>query len=103
DTALAMRRIEEESLRMGVLVDDLLFLARSGHSRPIGHEPVDLARVAADAVHDASAVDPVRRIALEAPETLEIVGDEARLRQVLANLLDNALSHTPSGTPVTVA
>jgi two-component system OmpR family sensor kinase len=103
DTALAMRRIEEESLRMGVLVDDLLFLARSGHSRPIGHEPVDLAQAASDAVHDASAVDPAREITLDSPGALEIVGDEARLRQVLANLLDNALAHTPSGTPVTVA
>ena len=54
-----MRRIEQEGERMGVLVEDLLFLAREGQGRPIAHDPVDLSRVAADAVHDARAVDPV--------------------------------------------
>ena len=102
DTALAMRRIEQEGERMGVLVDDLLFLARAGQGRPILHEPVDLVPMATDAVHDARAVDPSREIALEVPETLTVSGDDARLRQVFANLLSNALTHTPPGTPVTV-
>jgi two-component system, OmpR family, sensor kinase len=102
DTALAMRRIEQEGERMGVLVEDLLFLARAGQGRPIAHEPVDLVRVAADAVHDAGAVDPSRAIELEAPDELTLVGDEGRLRQVFANLLSNALTHTPAGTPVAV-
>ena len=52
---------------MGVLVEDLLFLARAGQGRPIAHEPVDLVRVATDAVHDARAVDPTREIELDAP------------------------------------
>jgi two-component system, OmpR family, sensor kinase len=102
DTALAMRRIEEESGRMGVLVEDLLFLARAGQGRPIASEPVDLARVASDAVHDARAVDPTREIELEAPGELVVAGDEGRLRQVAANLISNALTHTPAGTPVAV-
>ena len=102
DTALAMRRIEQEGERMGVLVEDLLFLARAGQGRPIAHEPVDLPRVAADAIHDARAVDPSRSIELEATDELTVVGDEGRLRQVFANLLSNALTHTPPGTPVAV-
>jgi two-component system OmpR family sensor kinase len=102
DTALAMRRIEEEGERMGVLVDDLLFLARAGRGRPIASEPVDLAAVASDAVHDAQAVDPSRPIALDVPDGLVVQGDEPRLRQVLANLLANATTHTPGGTPVAV-
>jgi len=102
DAALAMRRIEQESARMGALVDELLFLTRAGRGRPIAHEPVDLSGVAADAVSDARAVDPSRAIELEAPEELVVLGDEMRLREVFANLLSNALVHTPAGTPVAV-
>ncbi len=87
---------------MGVLVEDLLFLARAGQGRPIAHDPVDLVRVARDAVHDARAVDPSREIELDVPEALTVPGDDDRLRQVMANLLSNALTHTPAGTPVTV-
>ena len=102
DTALAMRRIEQESARMGVLVDDLLFLARSGRGRPIAREPFDLARVTADAAQDSRAVDPSREIGLDVPGSLVMVGDEGRIRQVLANLLSNALTHTPEGSPIQV-
>ena len=87
---------------MGVLVEDLLFLARAGQGRPIAHEPVDLRRVAADAVHDARAVDPSREFDLQVPEALSVIGDEGRLRQIFANLLSNALTHTPAGTAVAV-
>jgi two-component system OmpR family sensor kinase len=102
DTALAMRRIEQESDRMGVLVEDLLFLARAGQGRPIERGRVDLARLASDAVDDARAMDPARRIDLQGPPTLSVTGDEDRLRQVLANLLSNALTHTPAGSPVVI-
>ncbi len=102
DTAIAMRRIEQESERMGELVNDLLFLARAGHGRPVAHDPVDLVRVAADAVLDARAMDGERDISLDAPPELVILGDEARMRQVCGNLLSNALAHTPLGTPVRV-
>lgn len=102
DTALAMRRIEQEGERMGVLVEDLLFLARAGQGRPIAHDPVDLVRVARDGVHDAGAVDPSRGFELDVPQELIVSGDDDRLRQVVANLLSNAVTHTPAGTPVTV-
>jgi two-component system OmpR family sensor kinase len=102
DLALAMRRIEEEGGRMGVIVDDLLLLARLDQGRPLQREPVDLVTLAEDAVADARAADPQREVSLAAPDDCAIAGDEARLRQALANLLSNALTHTPSGTPVHV-
>ena len=102
DLATAMRRIEEESVRMGVLVDDLLLLARLDQGRPLDRQPVDLAQVAADAVHDARAVEPERTIALEGPDTAVVLGDELRLRQVAANLLANARQHTPPTAAVRV-
>ena len=102
DLAKAMRRIEEEAARMGVLVDDLLLLARLDQGRALERRPVDLARVAADAVDDARAVEPDRPIDLEAPPGLVVTGDDLRLRQVFANLLANARQHTPARTPVHV-
>ena len=100
----AMRRIEEEGERMGELVEDLLLLARLDQGRPLEQEPVDLGRVATDAVADARAVDPDRPITLTVTGDgpVLVTGDEARLRQVAANLLANARQHTPAGTPVAV-
>jgi two-component system OmpR family sensor kinase len=97
-----MRRIGQESARMRGLVEDLLLLARLDQGRALAREPVDLAALAADAVLDASATHPSRQVALHAPEPVEVEGDEARLRQVLANLLSNALVHTDAATTVEV-
>ena len=97
-----MARIEAEAERMGVLVDDLLLLARLDQGRPLEHDPVDLARVAADAVDAARAIDPARPIELDAPAPAMLAGDAGRLRQVLDNLLENARVHTPAGTPTRV-
>lgn len=100
-----MGRIEDEAARMGLLVDDLLLLARLDQQRPLDCSPVDLLALAADAVFDARAVDPSRSIVLEVGTTDPppiVNGDEARLRQVLANLLGNALRHTTPGSAVTV-
>ncbi len=112
DPAMLMDRIEREARRMGLLVEDLLMLARLDAQRPLERGPVDLLAVASDAVHSARAVaatnapDGERRsIELEIRSgegTLEVLGDDDRLRQVLANLVNNALIHTPADAAVTV-
>jgi len=103
ETLTAMRRIEDESKRMGVLVEDLLTLARLDEAPAFARAPVDLAVLARDAVEDAHAMAPERSIGLDAPDAAVISGDSHRLRQVLANLLRNALVHTPPGTPIEVS
>jgi two-component system OmpR family sensor kinase len=102
DLAKAMRRIEEEADRMGVLVDDLLLLARLDQGRPIERTPVDLTRIVGDAVDDARTVAPGRSIEYSPNGAIIVPGDEVRLRQVMANLLQNAVRHTPADTPVHV-
>jgi two-component system OmpR family sensor kinase len=101
-TETAMRRIEEESQRMGVLVEDLLTLARLDEEPERDRTSVDLAALGRDAVHDARARAPGREIELSAPDSAVVWGDPLQLRQVYANLLGNALAHTPAGTPVEV-
>jgi two-component system OmpR family sensor kinase len=99
-----MRRVEQESSRMGVLVEDMLLLARLDEQRALEHRPVDLLTLAADAVHDARVVAPGRAIDLtvNTGAALIVDGDEVRLRQVIGNLMSNALTHTPDGGPVRV-
>jgi two-component system OmpR family sensor kinase len=99
-----MRRVEQEASRMGILVEDMLLLARLDQQRPLEAQPVDLLTLAADAVHDARVVAPDRSINLTVGSgaALLVIGDEVRLRQVIGNLMSNALSHTPAGTPIDV-
>jgi two-component system, OmpR family, sensor kinase len=105
NTARLVRRIEDEAARMGLLVEDLLLLARLDRERPIALAPVELRVLASEAVQAARAVAPERDISLEvAPDAgpLVVQGDDARLRQVLGNLLSNAITHTPPEAKVAV-
>jgi len=100
-----VRRIEDEAARMGLLVEDLLLLARMDRERPITLEPVELQVIAVDAVQAAQATAPDRTINLDIqdkPEDLIAYGDDGRLRQVVGNLMTNALVHTPPDAKVTL-
>jgi two-component system OmpR family sensor kinase len=99
-----MRRVEDEASRMGLLVEDLLLLARLDQARPLRSEPVDLLDVVTDAAHDARVLAPDRQVDLDVRggEAPVVLGDDARLRQVVTNLVSNALTHTPAGSPVAV-
>ncbi len=99
----AMRRIEQEAARMGVLVEDLLTLARLDELRDAERAEVDLAALARDAVDDARATAPDRAIELHGSGPAPVLGDAHQLAQLLANLLRNALVHTPPGSPIEVS
>jgi len=102
DRDRALARIEKEAARMGALVGDLAVLAREGEGPEPPRHRVDLAAVAAEAVTDAKTLDATRPIELFAPTEVPVAGDDARLEQMVHNLLGNALAHTPQGTPVEV-
>ncbi len=100
----ALRRVESEAVRMSVLVEDLLLLARLDAGRDLAVEEVDLAALVVDTVSDAHVAGPDHRWRVDLPDAAVLVpGDGARLHQVLANLLANARTHTPEGTTATVA
>jgi two-component system OmpR family sensor kinase len=100
-----LRRIEDEAARMGLLVEDLLLLARLDQERPLILAPVELRVLVSDAGEAAHAIAPDRPITLDVPPdggSILVFGDEPRLRQVLGNLVTNALTHTPPASPVTL-
>lgn len=100
----AMDRIQSEAGRMSALVEDLLLLARLDAGRPLESTPVDLSMLVVDAVSDAHAAAPGHHWSLDLPpEPIEVTGDQARLHQIVANLLANARTHTPAGTTVTTS
>ena len=103
ELARVMKRIEDEASRMGLLVEDLLLLARLDQQRPLERQPVELLALATDAVTDLRALHPERDLRLITDPNNDppvVMGDEGRLRQVLGNLLNNAYTHTPEGTQV---
>jgi two-component system OmpR family sensor kinase len=102
DLEVVMRRIEQESARMKVLVDDLLMLARLDQPSVAEPGPVDLAVLCADACSDAHAIAPDRQVSLVAPEPVVINGDGNHLRQAIANLVTNAVKHTPGASAIEV-
>ena len=104
DVTHALTRVQSESARMSVLVDDLLLLARLDAGRPLEREPVDLSRLAIDVTSDARVARRDHHWRLDLPsDPILVRGDEHRLHQVLANLMSNAGKHTPEGSTVTVA
>jgi two-component system, OmpR family, sensor kinase len=102
DLEKSISRIESEATRMAGLIDDLLLLARLDEERPLTRSSTDLALIARDAVDDARAREPERPISIDADRPVIVSGDEPRLRQIVANLLENAQVHTPAATPVRV-
>ncbi|MEV7965559.1 HAMP domain-containing sensor histidine kinase [Sphaerisporangium sp. NPDC088356] len=106
EAARLLHRIEDEAARMGLLVDDLLLLARLDQQRPLDRHPVDVLSLAAGAVLDAQTLAPEREIDLVRLDSgdgpVMVTGDETRLHQVIANLVGNVLRHTPPGTPFRV-
>lgn len=102
-TAELVGRIENESVRMGALVEDLLTLARLDQSREITNEPVDLVDLVSEAVESARAAGPNHPISVDLPAEAFVLGDSRKIHQVVANLLANARIHTPAGTPIAVS
>jgi two-component system OmpR family sensor kinase len=99
-----IHRVEQEAKRMGILVDDLLLLARLDQQRPLDFRTVDMLAIGADALNDARVIAPKRTINLTvaSQEAALVVGDEVGLRQVVGNLMSNAMTHTPDGTPIDI-
>jgi two-component system OmpR family sensor kinase len=97
-----LQRVEREASRMGQLVEDLLLLARLDAGRPLNKSLVDLASIAAEAVQATRVMHQGRRVTLVAPEPVVVAADGERVRQIVDNLLSNAVRHTPAGSPVTV-
>jgi two-component system OmpR family sensor kinase len=102
-TRKALQRVEEEAIRMGGLVEDLLLLAELDRGRPLRAEPVELHRICADVVDDLNALGHDHTLSMAPGDEVVVLGDAERLTQVAHNLVRNALTHTPPGTTVRVS
>jgi two-component system OmpR family sensor kinase len=104
ETTELIGRIENESKRMGSLVEDLLLLARLDQAREMESKPLDIKKVAEEAVISARAAGPNHPVTFTSnSDEIFTLGDESRIHQVIANLLSNARAHTPAGTPIEVS
>ncbi|WP_314452359.1 ATP-binding protein [uncultured Microbacterium sp.] len=103
-TEQSLERIQAQSVRMTRLVEDLLLLARLDEGQELVYGSVDLTRLAVEAVGDARPAGPDHAWTLDVPDRpVELAGDASRLHQVVANLLANARTHTPSGSEIAVS
>ena len=102
-TSELVGRIENESVRMGALVEDLLTLARLDQSRELVLAPINLTELVTEAVESARAAGPDHPLTLDLPDESFFLGDSGKIHQVVANLLANARVHTPVGTPIAVS
>jgi two-component system, OmpR family, sensor kinase len=103
DLATSMHYIKNEAARMGTLVDDLFLLAQLDRERPLHRESVDLAEVVRESVTGFGVAAPQRRVVMDVSGPVTVVGDRHRLRQVVDNLVGNAVSHTPDGVSIRVS
>jgi two-component system OmpR family sensor kinase len=103
DPVRLMRRVEDAAARMGVLVEDLLLLARLDQGRPLRDDPVALSEIVNDALLDLRAVEPERPVEASVEPDVVVEGDEDRLRQVIGNLFTNVRVHTPADAPVEIS
>jgi heavy metal sensor kinase len=100
--ALAM--IDDQTSRLSRIVNDMFTMARADSGRPLTLRNLYLDKLINETARAAGALAARKGVMIEAARTPEALyhGDEDLLRQMLLNLLDNAIKHTPSGGVIRV-